>query len=1155
MSFDLSPSPVPEAGFRSRGNPLSSTPPSESVSPDLQQRLRELEEKERRYHALFNGTFQLSGTISCDGILTDANSSALRLVGAELADVVGLPFVETPWWSHSPVEQHRLREGIRAACQGEFVRFETSHVDGQGQRHYIDFSLNPVFDSNGEVGYLIAEGRDITAHEEASRELLRLKNLYAVLSRVNHALLHARDEGALLQTICEIAAGQEEIPLAWIGFRQDGSTRIEPLAWAGEALAAIHDFFLDIDCSEPVPGSLTSIENRPLVIDSLLDEPGFLPWRDILKHYRLFSLAAFPLSRRGDEMEGILVVYAGTPGYFHGGTLGLFEEMAQNTSYALGVFAREQERRRAEEALTRSESRYRELVENANSVILRLDPQGRVTFFNEFAERLLGFDRQEVLGRPAWETFVPVTDDSGRNLKRMLEQLLLRPEDYRYNVNQNLCRDGSRVWIAWTNKVIEDDTGQVREILSIGHDITAERQQAELLERKASEEEIRNALLRLALEPISLQEFLQQSLRQIVLAPWLGLLPQGGIFLCTGDGREMFLAADYHFTAEQRDVCTRVRFGEHLCGKVAAECRAYFGEQLEEPFARLLNNPKQDQNVLPLLAGDELLGVLTVYLPTGRPRDVLSEAFLSGAADILAIGISRRQTEMTLRQHDALMQRLIDTIPIPIYYKDTELIYQGCNDYFARDILALPKSAIVGKNMYDIAPEDLARVYEEADLELLRSGETQVYHTEVRYADGCRHGVIIHKAVIMREDGTPYGIVGAILDITEHQKLQEQLRHAQKVEALGTLTGGIAHDFNNILTAIMGYASILQLKLARDSEMGVIVNQILDTTEKAANLTYSLLTYSRKQVAKPKAIDINQAICGIETMLRRVLPETIEFATRLCEETLMVLADQPQLEQVLVNMATNARDAMPSGGRLEIRSEALVIDESFVRQQGFGAPSNYVRLTVSDNGEGIPEEIVDRIFDPFFTTKQVGRGTGLGLSISYGIIKQHHGHIRVESKPGKGTVFSIYLPLTEHDGTAAEETARLLPVGGSELILVVEDDDAVRQVSRAVLEEVGYKVLVAADGQEALDLYRQRGSEIDLVLTDIIMPRMTGLELFQEIRKHDPAVRILFTSGYTFDALEDHGIEEGEVDIIFKPVAPLELLDGIRRLLDGSKSG
>jgi len=1129
---------------------LTSSLPSDNSSPDLQKRLRELEEKERRYHALFNGTFQLSGTVSRDGVLTDANTSALRLVGVTLDDVVGRPFAETPWWVHSPSDQQRLREGISSASEGEFVRFETSHLDSEGRRHYIDFSLSPVFDETGEVSYLIAEGRDITAYEKASRELLQLKNLYAVLSRVNHALLHARDEEVLLQRICEIAAGQEEIPLAWIGFRSRESSKVEPLAWAGDALPAIQEFFLDLGSLESPPGEMARVENRPLIVDNLLEQPDFLPWREILKRYRLRSMAAFPLHRGDQTPEGILVVYGSAPDYFRGGASALFEEMARNTSYALAGFAKEHARREAEKALAKSEARYRELVEHANSIILRLDSQGRVTFFNEFAEKFLGFSRAEVVGRLAWETFVPTIDDSGRNLKVMLEQLLARPEDFRYNVNQNVCRDGRRVWIAWTNKVVRNEEGQVREILSIGHDITGERKQAELIERKASEEENRNALLRLALEPIPLEEYLEKSLQQIVLAPWLGLLPQGGVFLCSGDDREMFLAADYHFTSEQRSACARVKFDECLCGKVAAERKPYFGEHLDRQFERVLFKGQHRHCILPLLAGEELLGVLNLYLPVGCKRDSLSETFLSGAADILAVGISRRHNEVALRQHDALMQRLIDTIPVPIYYKDTSLVYQGCNNYFARDILGLPKIDIVGKNMYDIAPGDLARVYEEADLELLRSGETQVYQTEVRYADGYRHGVIIHKAVIQREDGRPYGIVGAILDITEHQKLQEQLRHAQKVEALGTLTGGIAHDFNNILTAIMGYASILQLKLEGDSDMGRIVSQILDTSEKAANLTYSLLTYSRKQVAKPSAVNLNEIVSGLEKMLRRVLPETIAFSTSLHDGDLMVLADRPQLEQVVVNLATNARDAMPSGGELLISSAPIDIDEEFVRQHGVGAPGRYARLTVSDTGQGVPSEIVERIFDPFFTTKQVGRGTGLGLSISYGIIKQHHGHIRVSSEKGKGATFDIYLPLTDRVDTVGQDTGLLPPVGGNELLLVVEDDDSVRQVTRAVLEEVGYRVLAVEDGKAALDLYLQHGEEIALILTDIIMPRMTGIELYQEVRSLNNEVKVLFTSGYTFAALEDHGIGEGEVEILFKPVAPLELLSRIRSLLD-----
>ncbi|TYO99482.1 PAS domain S-box-containing protein [Geothermobacter ehrlichii] len=1101
---------------------------------------------EKRYQALFNSTFQLVFTLDLQGRLTDVNRTALGLVGCSAEEVIGLPFVETPWWERADLSRQRLAELI-AAARGEFVRFDIC-IRHRTSERCIDFSIKPIFVDDG-VDFLLVEGRDITDYEAAARKNIQLKNLYDTLSRINATILHARDEELLLQQICDIAASLEEVRLAWIGFVEPLDNRVRPVAWAGEALAAIQDFSLHPVEACDVGGNALQADSRPMVIDDLGEENVLRPLHDILTERQLRSLAAFPLFRDGEPC-GLFVVYASLSCYFRGGRLGLFEELAANTSFALGNLARERKRLAAERALRESETRYRDLVENARSIITRVSPTGEITYFNRYAEEIFGFDREEVLDRPLWETILPEVEECGRNLRSMIEGILHSPDDYQHNVNQNVCRDGRRLWIAWHNRGMRDDQGRLVEILSIGHDITEQRRQAELIERKASEEELRGNLLRLVLEPLTMEKFLKQGLRLILDTPWLGLIQRGGVFLADAAAEQLQLEAEVNLPRRQVEACRTVPFGTCLCGRVAMQMRPFIGENNPDIDLRAGHLGLHGHCVLPLVSGKELVGVLCLYTVPGQESDGQIRRLLESVADIFAVGISRRQAEAALRKQETLLRRLIDTIPLPIFYKDTDLVFQECNDAFAREVIGLPKEQIVGRNMYDIAPLDLARLYEDADRDVLRSGGSQVYQTEVRYADGSRRSVLLHRAVLTRDDGTPFGIVGAILDLSEHERLEEQLRHAQKVEALGTLTGGVAHDFNNFLTAIMGYASILKLKSPPASEQEQIVDQILQTTERASKLTYSLLAYSRRQVSRPMPLDINQVVCGLEKMLRRIIPETIEFATSLCESPLMVLADVSQLEQVLMNLVTNARDAMPSGGPLRIETGMTEVDESFVRQHGFGVPGPYVYLRVVDTGEGMSREVMERIFDPFFTTKQVGKGTGLGLSVSYGIVRQHRGGIVVESEQGGGSVFTVYLPRTERMPGTDDPTVSHLAIGGSELLLVVEDDPAVRQVTRSVLEEVGYRVLTASDGEEGLNVYRQNADRIAMVLTDIIMPRKTGLEMYEEIRRIDSSVRTIFFSGYTFDALEDHGIDQSQLDIIFKPVTPMEMLNRIRELLD-----
>ncbi|RMF46305.1 MAG: PAS domain S-box protein [Deltaproteobacteria bacterium] len=1092
---------------------------------------------------VFETSFALQIFLDRSGRLLRVNRAALSLFNAYTDDPPGF-FRDSPWITEGGLDPAHVDDLLAEVGGGRMVRFEACYSIS-GEMRFVDWSIKPV---NGS-GLLLVEGRDITDYELVSRENLQLKNLYDILSRINSTILQVEDEELLLQQVCDIAASIEEIALAWIGFVPEDGGRVAPMAWAGVALPAIHEFHLDEGGRGTCLGTLSS-DSEPMVIDDLAAEPSFTACREVLAEFGLASMAAFPLVRE-ERVCGLFVVYSQERGFFRGGRRGLLEEMVANTSFALGTLARETRRREVEQALRTSEQRYRDLVEHARSVILRIDPEGVVTYANPFAEELFGFSADELVGRPVWQTIVHDVEDGGRNLKLMVQRVLDHPDNYQENVNQNVCKDGRRLWISWSNKPVRDAAGNLTEILSIGHDITATRQQAEALERKACEEELRGCLLRLALQPLNLDDFLQQALDALVETPWLSLADKGALFRVDPLAEELVLVAQHQLQPRQLKACARVPFGQCLCGRVALGGKSYIGDHGPGQPARFEAGGIHGHVILPLKSGADLVGVLCLYTLPGLKPGPENLALLETCADILAVGIGRRLGEQALREQETLLRNLIDTIPLPIFYKDTDLVYRGCNDAFAEGVIGLPKEQIIGRNMYDIAPRDLARLYEDADNEVLRTGGTQTYQTEVRFADDSRRSVIIHKAVMEREDGTPFGIVGAILDLSDHQRLEEQLRHAQKVEALGTLTGGVAHDFNNFLTAIMGYASILKMKLPPDAEMSQIVDQVLETTERASRLTYSLLAYSRKQTSKPRPIDFNQVVRGLEKMLRRVLPETIELESRLSDQTLLVMADLSQMEQVLMNLVTNARDAMPSGGRLLIETGQESVDENFVRLHGFGVPGPYAWLRVTDTGCGMPHEVAERIFDPFFTTKPVGRGTGLGLSVSYGIVRQHHGGFVVASEPNNGTSFTVYLPRTERIAGAEEATTSHLAIGGSELLLVVEDDPAVRQVTKSVLEEVGYRVLAAEDGVEGLSLFEQSADKIALVLTDIIMPNMTGLEMYQKIRATHPETRFIFFSGYTFDALEDHGIDKDELDIVFKPVAPMELLGRIRKAIDG----
>ena len=513
-------------------------------------------------------------------------------------------------------------------------------------------------------------------------------------------------------------------------------------------------------------------------------------------------------------------------------------------------------RKSLETALRESEEKYRLLVENANSIILRMDTKGNVTFFNDYASRFFGYSHEEIIGRNVIGTILPATDGAGRDLEKMILNIGFHYELYRNNENENICRNGRRVWVAWTNTPVLDDQGRCIEILSIGN------------------------------------------------------------------------------------------------------------------------------------------------------------------------------------------------------------------------------------------------------------------------------------------------------DINERKEMEEQLRQVQKMKAIGQLAGGIAHDFNNILMTIIGFSTILKMKLDERDPIQSDIDQILAASDRAAHLTRSMLAYSSKQFMTPKPVDLNDIVRNGEKFLRRVIGEDLEFISTYADEPLKVLADSVQIEQVLMNLATNARDAMPDGGTLAISTESVEIKDHLLDINEFAKKGLYAVLTLSDTGIGMDKSTVDRIFDPFFTTKEVGKGTGLGLSMVYGVVRQHDGFIICYSNPGKGTTFRIYLPIFHGEMGEGPSLQDVQMTQGRETILLAEDDPSSRSLSRRYLEKFGYTVIEATNGEEAVKKYIEQRDKIDLALLDVIMPRLNGREVYRRIKEINPDIKIIFMSGYTDDIIHKEEIVEEGLTVLTKPTMIKELPLIIREVLD-----
>ncbi len=661
------------------------------------------------------------------------------------------------------------------------------------------------------------------------------------------------------------------------------------------------------------------------------------------------------------------------------------------------VFLDGEHRRKADAALRASERNYRELVENANSIILRMDRNATVTFINAYASQFLGFSREEIIGRNIVGTIVPPRDSMGRDLEDMIRRITIYPEQYKTNENENICKDGTRVWVTWTNTPILDEEGKCVEILCVGNDIT---------ERKSAEEALKESESR------------------------------------------------WQFALEG--------------------------------------------------AGD---GVWDWNVQTNK------------------VFFSHRWKEM-------------------LGYEDDE----------------------IGNDLEDweklVPPDDITTAYEEIQKHL--KGETPFYQHEYRMIckDGSYKWILDRgKLIQWTSDGMPLRVIGTHTDVTgrkqaevEREKLEAQLLQSRKMEAVGQLAGGVAHDFNNLLQIILGNIDVVKDELGRDIPSGSAFDEVLKAAERAADLTRQLLAFSRRQVIKPVTLDLDELVESMLKMIRRLIGEHIElcFIPGDCQG--MIHADRGQLEQIVMNLCVNARDAMPKGGRLTIETKDTYIDDTFCIDHPWASVGHYVLFSVSDTGTGMDEATRARIFEPFFTTKGLGHGTGLGLATVYGIVKHHNGLIHVYSEPGKGTQFKVYLPAIERSREIVEPRIERDAVGGSETILVAEDDEMVRELVVRLLEGAGYTILSARDGEEALRVFEEHANLIDLAILDVMMPKLSGREVMDRIQSGYPCMRFLFSSGYSENAIHtDFVIKEG-LNLITKPYHREDLLRAVREVLDSPVS-
>ncbi len=772
------------------------------------------------------------------------------------------------------------------------------------------------------------------------------------------------------------------------------------------------------------------------------------------------------------------------------------------------------ERKQIEDALSKSEERYFLAVDGANDGIWERDLRTDEVYFSPRWKSILGYEDHELPNDISeWKKRIHPDD-----LKRVTYagKAYLDGHLPTYEIEYRLRhKDGSYRWILTRGACLRNPYGIPYRIAGSHTDITP---------RKIAEETRRQneALFRAVLETLP-------------VGIWI-LEKDGKIALSNEAARNIWGDALY-VGIDQYDMYKGWRYdtGELIDNKDWAGARAV----------------KKGETCL-----DEIIdiqcfdGKRKIIVNSAVPlKDEKGEVF---AAVIVNEDITElKQTEKSLMESEKKFRTLFEES------KDAIFISNVSDKFIDINRAGIELFGYTNKELLSLDPADLYCNPEIRSLlwqKLGAYGFVKNFEVCIKRKNAEIITVLLSLSTIRDESGEITGYQGIVHDVTERKKLEQQLIQAQKMESVGVLAGGVAHDFNNLLTAISGYGQILLEGISTtDSLLKESAIQVLKAAERAAELTRSLLAFSRRQVIKPVPIYIEPLINNTGKLIRRIIGEDIEFRTTICDKNLQVRADAGQIEQVLMNLATNARDAMPHGGSLTISVRRKEIMEGSEARYDVQSPGDYLQISVTDTGTGIDDRSMSRLFEPFYTTKEIGKGTGLGLSIVHGIIKQHNGSVLFSSKKDKGTTFRIYLPLTEcpAEGDLPEIPTPL--AGGTETLLVAEDEEVVKDFLKRILERAGYKVISAVDGEDALIKFREHKDEISLVLSDVVMPRKNGKEIVEEIRKIKPRIKVVFISGYAADIVHNKGILENGVDFITKPFFKDDLLRKLRQLLDNEK--
>ncbi len=793
-----------------------------------------------------------------------------------------------------------------------------------------------------------------------------------------------------------------------------------------------------------------------------------------------------------------------------------------------------------EYALWNSESRYRELVENANSIIIRRNSAGYVTFCNEFAQKFFGYREHEILGKSIVGTIVPEVESTGRNLRRMIEDIGLHPDRYINNINENIRRNGDRVWIAWTNKPVYDNKGRVSEILCIGNDITARRQAEEAL--RESEQRLSDII-----------DFLPDATfvidREGKVISWNQAIEE-----MTGiKAKDILGKGNYEYALPFYGIRRPILID-----------LAFRPDKDVEKNYHFVN---KERGILLAEADVDLKGKSRVLWAKARPL-YDSSGNIVGAIQSIRDVTERKQAENDLRKSaeelrksKQMLEKTFASLREAVLIIDADSMkIVDCNPATS-EMFGYTRGEVMGQTsaFLHVTEEALGKFREYLHPALETQGFLFLPEFTMKRKDGTVFPTEHSVTTLEDEKGIHTGWVSVIRDITdqvnserERHNLEIQLRQAQKMEAIGTLAGGIAHDFNNILASIIGYTELAIFDGIPDEAQSNL-EQVLKASERAKELVTQIMSFSRPDKSESKYLNISILIKESLKLLRPSLPSTIEIKRKIKAKSDTVFADPSHIHQIIMNLCTNSAHAMrEKGGVLTVALTDLEIVEGDTSPHPDLVPGSYLVLSVSDTGHGIAPDIVERIFDPFFTTKSAGEGSGMGLAVVYGIVKSIGGAITVQSDPGSETSFCVYLPKSEHVKIEHADREEAL-LQGMESILLVDDEVDITTMEEELLQRLGYSIVSTTSSLEAVEIFRKRPFDFDLIMTDQTMPGMTGMDLAKEIKliRHD--IPIILCSGFSGMSAQENIRGSGISRFIMKPVHFPQLARVIREVLDKSR--